>query len=365
MFSHFIANLVLKDLDDAAQEFPASYFRYVDDITLVGEPAEIEDSLRDIVQHLELLGLRLHLGDPAKDITVDGSEWLKSAEDYRDEASSASWMKLVGNIKKLLLLHPNVGPKLEASLEENGFRFPMPDYDQAVRERGSFEKVRRLALWVWLLFRSRRATIRHILADALELRGRFQRGTYSLLADRPNESQFQRKRRVSKLRYRLGRLAYLCEDSELDRLAQRARALPELRFHAALLRAITSLDCSEVLSLGTNVAQSAAQIFRAMGETVKLSSPVRTEAELQGLAVLIMNGVSVEGEVGPEGDLLLQIAQGHVGPDLMRNTSGFLQELACLHGTGPARHASIIKTAFDVEQEIFLDALEFEYGYYF
>ncbi|HYE27413.1 MAG TPA: RNA-directed DNA polymerase [Allosphingosinicella sp.] len=365
MFSHFIANLVLKDLDDAASRFTASYFRYVDDITLVGEPAEIENSLRDIINHLDRLGLRLHLGDAAKDITVAGSEWLKSAEDYRDEASGASWMKLVGNIKKLLLLYPNVGPELEARLQENGFRFPMPDYDQAVRERGAFEKVRRLALWVWLLFRSRRATIKYILADALELRKRFQRETHALLAAQVNESQFQRKRRVSKLRYRLGRLAYLSESSELRRLAEQARALPELRFHAALLGAITSLNCSEVLSLGTNVAQSAAQIFRAMGETARLSSPVRTEAELQGLAVLIMNGVSVEGEVGFEGDALLQIARGNVGRELMKNTSGFLQELACLHGSGPARHASIIKTAFDVEQDIFLDALEFEYGYYF
>lgn len=163
----------------------------------------------------------------------------------------------------------------------------------------------------------------------------------------------------------MGRLAYLSEANELDQLSQQARGVLELRFHAALLQAITSSDCSEVLTLGTNVAQSAAQIFRVTGETARLSSAAQSEAELQGLAVLIMNGVSVEGEVGPEGSLLLEVARGKVGRELMRDSTGFLQELACLHGVGPPRHSSIMKTAFDVEQDIFLDALDFEYGYYF
>jgi hypothetical protein len=363
MFSHFLANLVLKFVDDAANSFPASYFRYVDDITLVGSEPQIADTLRLIKELLATVGLKVHESDPRKTIRVSGSEWLTSASDFADGPESTGWMKLVGNIKKLLIFYPERALEFEEALVGAGYRFPMPDYSLARREMGVFEKVRRLGLWNWLFWRTGPVTIENVIRDASALRDRMEKETASLFKAFPDQSLFQQKRTLSKLRYRLGRLAYLSPLPVLERLSAEARTIPELTFHSSLMSAIVTRDCFEVVSLGTNVSQAAAQIFRAMGETANFSQPLLSEAQHQGVAVFLINGVSLNVTVRSEDHPIVRLALGEIDDDLMRQPRGFVQEVACLHGLGPSRHAQIMKTAFDFDQDIALDALEFDYGY--
>lgn len=362
MFSHFVANLVLKEVDDRARELPAAYFRYVDDITFVGTQKAVSESLDLVTKWLSAIGFSLHTNNTAKDITVPVTEWLTTVSDFRDEEATDAWRNLIGDIKKFLLLHPKEAAKLEDGLRAEGFRFPLPDYAQAVSERTTFERVRELGLWRWLFRRS--VPLDSIIADARGLAARYERETTALLERVGADSPFQRKRKISKMRYRLGRLVYLASNDALARLAAATARIDELRFHTAILNAIVTGDCSEVVSLGANVAQAAAQVFRAVGETARFSKPVSTDAELQGLAVFLLNGVSVQGEIRTERNPLVQFAYRGVDRDLMVQPRGFVQELACLHGLGEARHASVMKTAFDLAQDIVLDALELEYGYY-
>lgn len=85
---------------------------------------------------------------------------------------------------------------------------------------------------------------------------------------------------------------------------------------------------------------------------------------IQGLATFILNGVSVEGDVTSDASPVLRFARGPIDRDLMFQPRGLIQEMACLHGLGDTHHAATMSTAFDVDQEISLDALEFDYGYY-
>lgn len=364
MFSHFVANLVLGDIDKKSSDYPATYVRYVDDLTLIGSSAAIDAAVHMISIDLAMIGLDLHTEDPKKTISVSCREWLTSALDFQDDHQSASWMRLVGNIKKLLIFYPQHGQELESRLVEEGFRIPIPDYSLAVQEMSSFEKIRQLGIWNWLFRRSAKATIHNIIRDAHTLRRRLEDECRLLLKTARSETVFQKKRTISKLRYRLGRLLYLGSMRSLAELETETRGILELRFHSALLRAVATRDCSEVVQLGSNVAQSAAQVFRATGETAEFTLPISSEVEVQGLAVFIINGVSVAAKVRAENHPLLRLAVGEVDLDLMSQPRGFLQELACLHGLGPARHQGIIRTAFDVDQDISLDALEFDYGYY-
>jgi hypothetical protein len=364
MFSHFLANLVLKAIDDNADKYPATYLRYVDDITLVGSKSEIDQSIDLISSDLHDLGLSLHREDPLKTLSVPVREWVKSSRDYQNDPDSTGWMRLVGDIRKLLIFKADQAHSLETALLQAGFRFPMPDYTAARQDRNLFEKVRRLGLWAWLFKRSRHVSVQQIVNDAIALRDQMEGQCDKLFDNLQSLSAFQRKRRISKLRYRLGRLAYLSSPRTLERLGNQASLTPDLALHSTLLRAIVTRDCSTVIELGSNVAQATAQIFRATGAPAHFSKPIVSEPEHQGLAILLLNGVSVEATVRSVQHPLVRFASQGVDLDLMTQPRGFVQEIACLHGLGTARHPETISTAFDLDQDISLDALEFDYGYY-
>lgn len=362
MISHFLANLVLNGIDESARDLPAEYFRYVDDITLVGDEKSVSASLEQLRDRLGSIGLSLHENNPVKDMSVSATEWLTSVGDFNDEDSNEAWRDLVGDIKKFLLLHPEWSSQLDDALRTQGFRFPLPSYASAVSERTTFERVRELGLWPWLLRRT--SPIERIVGRASSLAHRYEGEVNELLGRVGADSPFQRKRKISKLRYRLGRLLYLSSDEVLAQLVAKTADIEELRFHTAVASAIVTGDCSEVVGLGSNVAQAAAQVFRATGETARFSRPVSTDADMQGLAVFLLNGVSVEGEIRTDRYPLVQLAALGVDRDLMTQPRGFVQEIACLHGLGEARHATVMKTAFDLAQDISLDALELECGSY-
>lgn len=364
MFSHFLANLVLAPIDRAAAELPARYLRYVDDMTLVGTRADVETSIEELKTRLGAIGLDIHPLDSAKTMIVPADEWLESATDFLQGEHSIAWMKLVGDIKKLLLLDKMQAAAVEDALFAEGFRLPIPDYSLAVGEVSTFQKIRQLGLWDWLRLKTRKVSVDTIVKDARKLSSRLTTETIRILRNHKDENQFQRKRVISKLRYRLGRLIYIGTEGDLATVADLARPWPELKFHSAIIDALLSTDCYEVVSMGSNVAQAAAQVLRPTMKTARFSGPLTTEAQIQGLAVLILNGVSVEGEVRSTDHPILRFARGPIDMDLMSEPRGLLQELACLHGAGDVRHPAILESAFDMDENIVLDALELDYGYY-
>ena len=364
MFSHFVANLVLAPIDRRAVELPVRYLRYVDDMTLVGTRADVEASLAIIESQLQAIGLALHPLDSAKSMIVPAREWLDSAADYLQGEHAVAWMKLIGDIKKLLLFDSSQASAVEDALSAEGFRLPVPDYALAVNEATAFQRVRQLGLWQWLRLRTKRVSIDTIVADARKSSRRITTETLKLLRESNIDSRFQRKRMVSKLRYRLGRLIYLGLELELQAINDLARTWPELKFHVAIIDALITSDCYEVVTMGSNVAQAAAQVLRPTLKAASFSRPLRTEAQIQGLAVLILNGVPVEGEVRTMEHPVLRFALGPIDEELMSQPRGLVQELACLHGMGEVRHPAILESAFDIDDNIVLDALEMDYGYY-
>ncbi|MDZ4274053.1 MAG: RNA-directed DNA polymerase [Erythrobacter sp.] len=365
MFSHFLANLVMSRIDSESDYPQVSYFRYVDDITLVGPSAAVRDAIDQTSRKLGELGLAMHPYDSPKTIVVPVQEWADSASDFGHADHSLAWMRLVGDIKKLILTDAKIAKRIEKDLAAEGFRLPIPDYAVAVKEASSFEKVRQLGLWAWLKVQIGRVSINTVIQDGRSLANRLTAETLNLLRHEADGNVFQRKRVVTKLRYRLGRLVYLATMTQLEEVADAAAGWPELAFHRSMIQAVISGDCSPVVALGTNVAQATAQIFRANQSTARFSRPIVTPVEIQGLAVFILNGVPVEADVQALDDPTLIFAKGPIDIDLMRQPHGLLQELACLHGVGPVRHAEILRSAFDVSEMIMLDALEFDYAYSF
>jgi hypothetical protein len=175
MLSHLIGNLVLREFDEeCARVLPANYFRYVDDITLVGSQEAVARSATEIRNRLEDIGFMLHEDESPKSLKIPASEWLTSRTDFHESRQDISWMSLIGDLKRFLLLKPEERDSLKHAFSESGFRLPVLDYSNAVYEGGFLERVRNLARRAWFRRKSQAVTMDSLLAQARFLRTRYR-----------------------------------------------------------------------------------------------------------------------------------------------------------------------------------------------
>lgn len=362
MFSHLLANLVLHDLDIAmSNNLPVRYFRYVDDIILVGKVNEVNDSLLIVESELAKLGFHLHPDGSEKRLRVPVHEWLEGANDFGDSWSQKSWPAFVYNLKRFLLIQNGDPGSLRDSLRRAGFRLPVTDYSAIIYEAGWVERVKSLAKEKW--YRARALSITHesLLEQAKWLRNYHRSELLSHLADIAGTTGYKRKRLVPKLRYAAGRLIYLANESTLAELGARLIEIQELHLHGHVMLAVAHRQLDKLLPLGANAAQAAAQALSANDEVATVTLTELGEVERQSLAVLIMNGVKIQiqpGQLNPESELL-RIALHGCDRELMKSQDPFLRELACLHGlTQEPRHAEMFRTAFDQDDDLVMDAID-------
>lgn len=363
MLSHLVADAVLKKVDwsRVGQRGQVAYFRYVDDVTLVGRAADVARARRALSEQLEQLGLELHGDDSEKSAHVPCDEWLTAERDYTDNDLSLGWMRLIGNIKRLALLRPNQVEELRRGLRSLDCRIPVRSYAAASRERGFVQR----AVWWWqknVDLRARRElSVASILREADRVRAA-ARSKFNELLDATMESRgFARRRRVPGLRYCLGRLTYLSTRSDLIELAGRAQRIPELYLHAQVANAVGTSDVTRVVQLGQNAAQAAAQPLREAGIGARCSARSTEPAVAHGLAVLAAYGVrvdAIDSEL-PNPTPLQRFANGPVERALFRSSDRFVANAACLHGIGDkVRHHEVLQDAFDVDENGVFDAIE-------
>jgi len=362
IFSHLLANLVLRELDKSfSYELPARYFRYVDDITLVGNADAVTRSLNIIRARFCDLGLVLLEDGSGKSIEVPAGEWLKGRTDFHDSRRPISWMTLIANLKRFLLTNPNERENLQSAFRNEGFRIPIRDYAVAASERGFLERIRGLAVRQWFRRKVQAVSVASLLHEATWLRRIYEAEFRSLIENTHALRGFERKRHIPKMRYRAGRLIYLATDDVLASLSPGADAIPELHFHAKIMAAVSRGIIDDVLSLGTNAAQAAAQPLRASARAVVCSRKGLGEAEQQALAIFLLNGVRVTGLPPAQTNSLelLRFAAEGVDGALMKSTNGFIREIACLHGlsTQP-RHPTLLEAVFDQDEELAMDAID-------
>ena len=364
MFSHFIGNIVLRGLDDEIAKSGRRIFRYVDDFIVVGGKS-LQADVDWLRSKIEEVGLDAHEPDSAKSLSVSGAEWLRSASDFESGDIAKAWMTLVGDIKKVLLIEPDIGERLVDRLREDGFRLPIRAYQTAVKDAGTFSRVRELRLWGWIKAKARGVSIETILRDAISLRDTLETQLLDLFELGEPDSEFQRKRRITKLRYRMGRSLYLSEKGFFERVVNHRSEWPELEVHFALMDALITGRGDQVVRMGGNVAQAAAQLFSAAGENVEFLDEVKESTERIGLAIFAANGVKSRTRANVLDGPILQYATGPISRQMFSTFTGFLRDAACLHGIGEARHGEIMKRAYDVAEEVHFDAISLDYGYSF
>lgn len=361
MFSHLIANLVLSEVDNIMlQEMGGKYWRYVDDIMLVGSADQVDDGRKLLQSLLVDMGFELHNGD--KDFDVQSTEWLQGANDF-DNVSSTPWISLIANIKRFLVANPDKRGKLIHIFSEYGINIPLLDYSNTVDEAVSLEKLLDwLGKYWWAPKAVRSLTIDELLRDALRTREFYKKRFIELVDGNSDAKGYSRRRLIPKLRYYAGRLCYLATPEMLTNILSYLTDFPELRLRMVILATIRSRDVTEILGFGTNATQAAAQILRMSSEVVTCSLNSFNDVELQGLAILRMNGVNIDtpSQLIDEAnsDLLNQFVLGINPLQMMKSDDPFIKEIACLRGIDNLfRHQSMFDTAFDRDEDLSFDVI--------
>ena len=357
MFSHLIANLVLREVDEAmSAAFPNRYFRYVDDVVLVGSPAEVATGRSQLAVLLSELGLDLHEADAGKDFVLAAGNWLVGETDFCGN-DSQGWMFFARDLKQFLISQASSRARLAARFAEEGFRIPLPDYSVEVSDARYqdrfFDHLRR---YPWLLRKIfRQTTPTMLLLSAQILRAGYTERLIQILEVGPTSDGYARKRAIPKIRYFAGRLLYLARPEDLPLIAERLRQYPELTMLAEILHAVGTRDVTRLLRMGGNAAQSAAQALKLTPGEIICRVESWEAAERQGLAILRANGISVAGPADDElNHFALWQERGH---GLMASGDPFIQEMACLHGISEhPRHPGILETALDRGEELAFDA---------
>lgn len=360
MFSHLIGNLVLRHVDERMRAIESVvYHRYVDDMVLVGPEARVDRARETLRKILEDTGLKLH--DGKKDYRISVAEWLPAARDFEDSVDSKAWAGLVAGLRRALLRGPESQATMAQVFEQNEIRLPLVDHSTVAHEHSYLGRLKDLAGMPWFRRHHARQSPEVLLRAALGLRQRLVDDLRETLHKLRHLTGFERTRRLPRLRFCAGRLAYLGREADLAEFGAALSNVPDLRLHGALLSAIATKDVSTILGFGANAVQAVAQPLRALDVRVRCQPPKWTREERLGVAILSMNGVATD-RVPPHGDVVSEIEKlAHwtgCGAELMRSEDPFIREVACLHGHDrDPRHGATLNSAFDRNEQLSYDVL--------
>ena len=357
-FSHVIANLLLDSLDEKMHKLTnGKYFRYVDDIAFVGTPQECKKWREILVDDLAEFDLELHVGD--KDFEVSCAEWLEGEKDFESSIGNG-WITFIADVKRYLIAKPHRQKLLSEEFSKLNIRLPVLDYSNVANESSNLEKFQDwLYKYKWSLKAVKKIDIDHLLKQAQLCQTSLLTQLNKLLEHSHDLTHYQRKRLIPKLRYVSGRLLIFADNELLVETANRLENYPELHLITATMRAISSKDITEIISMGVNATQAVAQLLITQKEDVtfdidKLGS-LDKDLVQQCLAILTLNEVNF-----PFYDIHSEIrllAEGPVDVELMNSKDHFIKEMASLHGLGKSINAEILTTAFDRDEDLALDII--------
>jgi len=359
MFSHLIANLVLRPVDESMDQIlPNGYFRYVDDIAMVGSRDDVELAEKTLDNLLDQLGgLRINT---KKRLEVSTREWLLGENDFADEKERVSWKTFIGKMKQLLVAKPELTEEITINLNHAGFRIRPIDYSNAVKAQSYLTRLHQLSKYGWFRKVQYRANPQTLLNEAGILRTRYTKDFWDLF-DRPVSNKYGHKRRIHGLRRYASRLIYLADPRDLPSIAEALSEVPEMKLFEVVFNAISSGDVSELVLYGANATHSAVYPLLATHESVRCSVEKDFPEVRQAKAILKAHGLPVcsreEELLNDDITRFCDWTSGR-GRDTAKKMTYF-DELASLHGVNSTcRHQDILFTAFDTNEDLISDISE-------
>jgi len=359
MLSHVIGNLIFRDIDeDLSAHLPNGYFRYVDDVAIVAPRERALAIEQRLEEQLKRLDLELNHG---KRIEVSASKWLKGENDFVDNPG-VSWKTFVGDMKRLLLFYPQERKTLQTLFNLTGIRILPIDYADAVHERNFLENINHYIRFRWFRRSTRAKSWAGVIANqAVELRRRYAAELETLLNEFESLREYERKRKLYRLRFLVARMAYLGLSQDLPVISQAISGIPEMAMASAVYDSIASRRVTQLMKYGPTAAQSAAQPLRAGGDTVTCGEVDWSKNEvIQAYAVFRLNGLKVEGVPVTVLHPIVRFSDWtELSFSLFKERDGYFRELGCIHGMDdPDANRWAIETAFDPDDAMVFDMQE-------
>lgn len=355
MFSHLIANLIFSSIDDEmAKALPEGYFRYVDDIALVGSRNDVHQAEKILSELLDRIGLSLHEG---KRLEVSTKEWLVGEDDFGDERDRISWKTFIGKMKRVLVFKPELTEVITSTLNEAGIRIRPMNYTSAVNEQFYLHRLKFLISKVGVRRSIHRATEIVFLNEAKELQRRYTSQFWDWV-DAPVTNQYGRKRRIHGLRRYVSKLIYLADPQDLPAIVEALEGIPELVLHKVILDAISSGDISTLVLYGADAAHSAVHPLIAAHESVICKTSASNNATQQAIAILEVHGLEIHWtEESSNNHPIIEFCKGKGDwPLIQGEPRSYFDELTSLHGyDNHCRYQAILSSAFDVNEDMISD----------
>lgn len=368
MFSHVLGNLVLLDFDEKMRsKFPNRYFRYVDDIALVIPEGERDHALKFIRDQLRRIRLTLN---PEKTDQLSTQDWRSAARyqalDYNGETNRTDdkhWMGFVDRLKCYLIANPNAGVALARLLRDSGVRISIPHYLSTVQDAGYVSRFGRRIQSKAFQRTIAETSIQTLVSEAKALGVLYRKEFEQVWQAFKAAESMKRKWLLSRLRYVLGRLVLIAPEDDLSIYAGELETQKEFAEYAAIFKALTTRDVSDLLRFSGKVNAGAGQALATMRRPVKCAPTRWSREAIEGYLVLRLLGVDLTAELprAVERQSQVRFTNGvYEKHDWLKAPNGYLQELLCLAGEGPLqRHRSLFQEPVDPDERwvLFADEL--------
>ena len=351
MFSHLLANLYLKEVDKAMKDVTLNrYWRYVDDIVLVGTKVEIELFSKKLHELMGDLSLSFH--SEAKSFKIKTKEWLEN-KNGMDSTLSQKWPKLIGLIKKLAMLQPAKVDELKQIFDQNEIRLEVLDLS---RETKSESLSLKLYYWIKRNMSSSEVNVKSIVRYVSSIREDYLK-FFNASISMKDSNELEYKSRITRLKYLVGRLIYLAKESDLKRIMKTISEVPELRLQYEIINSILTSDVSAIIKLGTNSTQAVAQVLKQKTLKVFCSIDPSDDDAIIALAIFKFHGIEIEFKESEEiKNSFFNFACGDI-EGALNSGSAYIDEIASLHGKEESRHEQMLTTLFDENETLSFDVL--------
>ncbi|AUC81794.1 RNA-directed DNA polymerase [Lacinutrix sp. Bg11-31] len=358
MFSHLIANLVLNEVDGTMETITNDkYWRYVDDIIIIGTSEEVKVYAQKLTELLEALNLDLHKED--KIFQISTKDWLSNSIAIDQELSN-KWMKRINDLKNFIKMSSDQINDLNNTFKRNNIRIDIPMISEDIRSKS--RRNRRLEDWFGNLIGNRKLSVSEIVND-FKILNKYYIDLFKSKVELKIDNTLGLKSHHTLLRYLVGRLIYLSSEEDLIMVSSKIADIPELKLQYEIIKSLISLDISMILRLGSNAAQAAAQVIKIKSKVVKCYITSPNSYEIQGLSIFKFHGISIEfGEETTVEEPLFKFASGNIKASKSIDDQ-FLNEFGALHGNTESKHEETLDSLFNENESWSFDAMESDYGY--
>jgi hypothetical protein len=358
MFSHLIANLVLNEVDGTMESITNNrYWRYVDDIIIIGTSEEVKDYAQKLTELLEALNLDLHKED--KIFKISAKDWLSNSIAI-DQELSKKWMTKIIMLKQFVLDSPDQINELNNTFKRCNIRIDIPMISDDIRSKS--RRNSKLEDWFDNLIGNRKLSVSEIVND-FKILNKYYIDLFKSKVELKIDNTLGLKSHHTLLRYLVGRLIYLSSEEDLNMVSSKIADIPELKLQYEIIKSLISLDISMILRLGSNAAQAAAQVIKLKSKVVKCYITSPNSYEIQGLSIFKFHGISIEfGEETTVEEPLFKFASGNIKASKSIDDQ-FLNEFGALHGNTESKHEETLDSLFNENESWSFDAMDSGYGY--